>query len=368
MPARVAAPPPPPASRQNQERLRRQSRRRPLVPAKRPNSQRRLDNVRNGILGDHARSTVDKMPKTHKKRSTAATPAVTRKSPDLYQETALSLAEKVGSPRLWTLLRQAQEEMERGTNLLGDELDKLWRNVRDAAERGEEKAQMDDYGETGRGGGDFSIHREKGRHIKRRSGESTRMGQRTIQQRHHGESARGVCDNGDGDVLFDQKHSAVVETVGAVDTVPSRRNPRLPPNEADALMAGLGRLQAEMEAEARSFQQHKVSLTRRLQDLRKIGRGKDKTRSEEVVELEEEAESMRTAVVASHARLLDRVREVSVNTRRWVWRSCASVGEHFLEFVSRCLCLAGRFEFVFLLGRRSRAVSSIADAGRPSSR
>ena len=174
------------------------------------------------------------------------------------------------SPRLWTLLRQAQEEMERGTDVLGDELNILWQNVREGAtERGRETEEMVTAGVAdGGGGGGFG-----------------------------GRGGTGSSnDRGKGQ--------------------------RLPRREADVLLDGLEALQAEMEAEASSFQRQKIELTRKLKAL-PIGGARDGDKAGErprrgkqdgtaglVTELEEEAESMRTAVIASHARLLGRVREV----------------------------------------------------------
>lgn len=178
------------------------------------------------------------------------------------------------SPRLWALLREAQEGMERGTDVLGDELDILWRNVREGAtDCGRETEDMVAAGAAaavggGGGGGDGS-----------------------------GSGGRG-------------------------------KGQRLPRREADALLDGLEALQAEMEAEASSFQRQKTELMRKLKALpiggRRDGngqaglgdvrgrprRGKQDSAAGMVMELEEEAESMRTAVIASHARLLGRVREV----------------------------------------------------------
>lgn len=151
--------------------------------------------------------------------------------------------------------------------MLADELNKLWQKVRDAA------------AVTGVSG--------------------------TNSERGGLENSRGTAAAGGG---AGQRRGEGRRTAG--------RSPRLPTDEADTVLAGLGRLQAEMESEARSFQQRKVRLVRRLELLGRMEggrtgwRGLDANRKERVVELEEEAESMRAAVVASHARLLGRVREV----------------------------------------------------------
>lgn len=163
------------------------------------------------------------------------------------------------SPRLWVLLREAQEEMERGTDVLGDELNVLWRNVREGA--AEDSGSSDDESSEGGGGGSIKTR-------------------------------------------------------------------RLPRREADTLLDGLEALQVEMEAEASSFQRRKTELMRKLETLPIGGGGgtggaseagpgevrRHSRRREQddgaAAGLEEEAESMRTAVIASHARLLGRVREV----------------------------------------------------------
>ena len=152
-------------------------------------------------------------------------------------------------------MREAQEEMERGTDVLGDELNVLWQNVR-------EEAADDSDGDNGGGGG--------------------------------GGGSGGGCS----------------------------KTQRLPRREADALLDGLEALQVEMEGEASSFQRRKTELMRKLETLptggggaggaKEVGRSRRKEREADraAVGLEEEAESMRTAVIASHARLLGRVREV----------------------------------------------------------
>lgn len=180
------------------------------------------------------------------------------------------------SPRLWALLREAQEEMERGTDVLGDELNILWQNVREGA---------------------ACCGREK-----------------------EGTAAASAADSGGG-----------VGGGGGVGNDRRGKGQRLPRREADVLLDGLEALQAEMEAEAISFQRQKSELTRKLRALPVVGgrdgrgeaepggvvvgercgrRGKQDGTAGLVTELEEEAESMRTAVIASRARLLGRVREV----------------------------------------------------------
>lgn len=152
--------------------------------------------------------------------------------------------------------------MERGTDLLGDELNKLWRGVHGVAGGGVEEAGIPNGERTGAGAA---------------GGETAAAGRRRRGSRRRDRVAGDGC------------------------------SAPLPQGEADALLGGLGQLQAEMEAEARSFQRHKVEIVRKLESL---GRRWDGREDEEIVELEDEAESMRAAVVASRARLLDRVREV----------------------------------------------------------
>lgn len=93
--------------------------------------------------------------------------------------------------------------------------------------------------------------------------------------------------------------------------------PHLPPEEAAELLAGLGKLQAEMHAEARSFQRRKSDIVNRVNSL--VGAGslrRGRCDRDEVIQLEDEAESMRAAIVASRSRLLERVRKVSFDLDR----------------------------------------------------
>lgn len=194
------------------------------------------------------------------------------------------LSATASSARLWTLMQEAQAEMERGTDALGDELTVLWRNFRDVPEGG---AVANDDNDNDDDDDDDDGDRDGGR----RSG--------------------GVV--GDGPARY-----RVTATEEAPRPRPrrrgnGRRNKRLPPEDADALLEGLVRLKAEMEAEARSFQQRMGALSGRLESLAEAEPGGVGGREE--VELEEEAESMRAAVVASHARLLGRVREVRTRMR-----------------------------------------------------
>ena len=178
-------------------------------------------------------------------------------------------------PRLWALLLESQEEMERGTDALSDELGRLWRRLR-----------------TGDGcGGGGSGGRSKGG-----SGRGATVRAAAAVRREVG---RGGT-TGPGNAL--------------VDDAPAWSS-RLPPETADALLAGLGRLQVDMEAEALSFQQRKADLVQKVEALGRRGArggqgGREEKMRDEVVELEEEAENMRATVAAAHARLLGRVREV----------------------------------------------------------
>lgn len=159
--------------------------------------------------------------------------------------------------RLWAMLRKAQEEMERGADVLGGELSKLWQ----------------------------SLH-------------SVELGLEAVQW-------RGDRRNGSGGGV-DGKTSAA--------EVPTSR-PRLPPKEAAELLAGLGKLQAEMHAEARSFQCRKSEIVNRVNSL--VGTGssrRGRCDRDEVIKLEDEAESMRAAIVSSRSRLLERVRKVSFDS------------------------------------------------------
>lgn len=176
------------------------------------------------------------------------------------------------APRLRALIREAQQEMEHGTDILGDELDNLWRKIREVAG----VIETEDDRETGRGETSTATAVEKG-------GRRSRSG-------------------GRGRV---------------VGTRPARR---LPPEEVDALLTGLAKLQSEMQAEAQGFQEHKAELVRRvetLEDSRNSGgreRRRGRCNDEQVVALEEAAKSLRTGVIASHGRLLGRVRGVRVET------------------------------------------------------
>lgn len=219
--------------------------------------------------------------KTSRRRRRRQRPAtgIVASSPSAAAETAVTAAPAPAleaSPRLWALLREAQEEMERGTDVLGDELNILWQNVREGAtDCGRETKEMAAAAGAADGGGSGGDGGERG-------------------------SGRG---NGQ----------------------------RLPRREADVLLDGLEALQAEMEAEASSFQRQKSELMRKLRALpigggrggaEEAGRGDvgerrrrgshSSTAAGLAMELEEEAESMRTAVIASHARLLGRVREVGL--------------------------------------------------------
>ena len=170
-------------------------------------------------------------------------------------------------PRLWALLGEIQGEMERGTDALGDELSRLWRRLRGGDEHG------------GSGGG----------------------GRATV-----GVASAGRQQDG---------RSRTAGPGGEVVSGAPVSSPRLPPQAADALLAGLGRLQVDMEAEALSFQRRKADLMRKVGALGRRasggGReGREEKMRDEVIELEEEAESMRATVAATHARLLGRVREV----------------------------------------------------------
>lgn len=167
--------------------------------------------------------------------------------------------------------------MERGTDALGDELGRLWRRLRAG----------DEYG----GGG--GVGRSKG------GGGGGATARAAVAAAGQREVGRGGTTGPGG---------AVVAGAPAWSS-------RLPPEAADALLAGLGRLQVDMEAEALSFQQRKAGLVRKVEALGRRGdgggqRGREEKMRDEVVELEEEAESMRAAVAATHARLLRRVREV----------------------------------------------------------
>lgn len=174
-------------------------------------------------------------------------------------------------PRLWALLGETQAEMERGTDALGDELSRLWRRLRAG----------EGYGGSGDGGG---------------SGSGATVGVAAAGRQQGGRG--GTAGPGSGVVA-----GAPVSS------------PQLPPEAADALLAGLGRLQVDMEAEALSFQRRKADLMRKVGALgrRSAGGGRggrEEKMRDEVLELEDEAESMRAAVAAAHARLLGRVREV----------------------------------------------------------
>lgn len=180
--------------------------------------------------------------------------------------------------------------MEHGTNILGEELNKLWRNVADPVGPGH--GHEDGAAEAG----------------------GERVSVMTARRRRDwgGEGRNEDVGGGGGGVGG-----------GSNGRRPNAR-PTLPPEEVDALLNGLARLQSEMEAEVGSFQKQKAELVRRLEKLDEVGgkhEGAERVEYDgagwgrdcaldEVMALEEQAESMRAGVVASLARLLERVREV----------------------------------------------------------
>lgn len=193
------------------------------------------------------------------------------------------------APYVWALLREAQVEMDHGTDVMGDELNKLWRNVREVAgavirSGEEEEEEKKEEGRRRRDdvGGPNAI-------LKVRRKENSAVGQR----RRREEGGRST-----------------------------RPRPTLPPEEADALLTGLAQLQSEMKADIKSFRHRKAELGRKLEEF-ESGPDGDSNRQRtwgrngdaEVAALQKEAVSMRAGVAASHARLLRRVREVSVVLR-----------------------------------------------------
>lgn len=212
-----------------------------------------------------AENTNADMRRRRRRRSVVATATET--------ETSVPPVKVVeASPRLWVLLREAQEEMDRGTDVLGDELHKLWRSVHGGVEHVDGRREA-------------------------RGDSSTAKSEEEVAGRRRKEEV----------AHFDGRSNRV-----AVSVAKRGHLCQLPKEKADALLDGLGRLQREMEAETHSFHQHKVELVRRLTSLGQHGGGGEWRDWDggEVVQLEEEAESMRAAVIASHARLLGRVREV----------------------------------------------------------
>ena len=196
------------------------------------------------------------------------------------------LAEAQASPRLWALLHEAQQEMERGTGILGDELSKLWQSLHNAKAGRESEGGIPASGAADCGGGGTAAAAVR-----------TRVG---------GNRNGDLKDSGGDDGMNDKAAAAAPAS-----------KPRLHPEEADKLLAGLRELQAEMQAEAQSFQRRKSDIVKSLESQRGrrcSGRGAGDGEKDEIVRLEEEAESMKVAIVASRSRLLERVREVSFGT------------------------------------------------------
>lgn len=204
---------------------------------------------------------------------------------------------------MWALLRKAQEEMDHGTDALRDELNKLWHIVRQVASadvvRGHDENDEGCREESQRRSGD----------------EGGRDNGSTMPK--DGQPGTSAAAAGKGRRRREQGggHAA------------SQPRPTLPPEDVDALLSGLAQLQSEMESEVRSFRQQKASLVSKLESVgpglsgdsrRREGENRRVVRGTnggdglgEVSAMEDEAEAMRARVVASRARLLGRVREVS---------------------------------------------------------
>lgn len=168
-------------------------------------------------------------------------------------------------------IHEAQEEMERSTDTISDELENLRRDIRALSVEAQEGV-----GQT--------LDRET------RSPKTSKVAVSSMARR---------------------KRSRVKSRSGIGE--PSR----LSPEDVRTLLTGLSKLQSEVEAEARVFQHRKGQLLSKHTALMarggleggNSGRGCE-TDGREMVELEAEAQSLKANVGASHARLRERVQDV----------------------------------------------------------
>lgn len=212
-----------------------------------------------------------------------------------------------GASHVWALLRKAQEEMDHGTDALRDELNKLWNIVRQVAGADVVRGHKDEDEVVCSEGSRRKSGDERDRHT---SSTMPKNGQPETSAETAAAARKGRrrCEQGEG-------YAA------------SQPRPTLPPEDVDALLSGLAQLQSEMESEVKSFRQQKAALVSKLESAGPGTSGDSRRRDGrepgivlrrnggvglgDVSAMEDEAETMRARVVASRARLLERVREVS---------------------------------------------------------
>lgn len=217
-------------------------------------------------------------------RSCKATPPA-QKNRDSRSDATTGRRQKAAKPkaetvRVWGLIREAQEEMEFGTNVLSAELENFWRSMHAASCS---RSKDDD---------------DQGDNVHRNVGNLTRHPEPT-----------SLPSSSPEDASQEGKIRRSTVDVGTATW-------RLPPEGVGAILAELAKLQSDMEVKTHAFQRRQAKLVQRVKVFTsqpvpgKKRFGKCGEENEEVHVLEKEVETMRHGMIMSHTRFLGRLREV----------------------------------------------------------